>query len=75
VQAIREARGKGLPIYGETLHNYVSFTADDYQKPNGMKYHTLSVPQVRGRPPGLWNGLLKGDIHTMATMNIAPPMP
>jgi dihydropyrimidinase len=43
VQAIREARGKGLPIYGETLHNYVSFTADDYQKPG---YHTYR-PQVR----------------------------
>ena len=35
VNAIREARGRGLPINGETLHNYVSFTAEDYKKPDG----------------------------------------
>jgi dihydropyrimidinase len=67
VQAIREARGKGLPIYGETLHNYVSFTADDYQKPNGMKYHTYPSLKSEEDRQALWNGLLKGDIHTMAT--------
>ena len=67
VQAIREARGKGLPIYGETLHNYVSFTADDYQKPNGMKYHTYPSLKSEEDRQALWNGLLQGDIHTMAT--------
>jgi dihydropyrimidinase len=67
VQAIREARGKGLPVYGETLHNYVSFTADDYQKPNGMKYHTYPSLKSEEDRQALWNGLLKGDIHTMAT--------
>ena len=27
VNVVREARGRGLPINGETLHNYVSFTS------------------------------------------------
>jgi dihydropyrimidinase len=67
VQAIREARGKGLPIYGETLHNYVSFTADDYQKPNGMKYHTYPSLKSEEDRQALWKGLLQGDLHTMAT--------
>ena len=67
VQAIREARGKGLPIYGETLHNYVSFTADDYQKPDGMKYHTYPSLKSEEDRQALWRGLLRGDIHTMAT--------
>ncbi len=67
VQAIREARSKGLPIYGETLHNYVSFTADDYQKPNGMKYHTYPSLKSEEDRQGLWRGLLQGDLHTMAT--------
>ena len=40
VSAVREARGRGLPINGETLHNYVSFTAEDYKKPDGPKCHT-----------------------------------
>lgn len=67
VQAIREARGKGVPIYGETLHNYVSFTADDYQKPNGMKYHTYPSLKSEEDRQALWQGLLRGDLHTMAT--------
>jgi dihydropyrimidinase len=67
VQAIREARGKGLPIYGETLHNYVSFTADDYQKPHGMKYHTYPSLKSEEDRQALWHGLLHGDLHTMAT--------
>ena len=46
VQAIREARGKGLPIYGETLHNYVSFTADDYQKDQWHQVPHLSLSEV-----------------------------
>ena len=40
VNAVREARGRVLPINGERLHNYVSFTAEDYKKPDGLKYHT-----------------------------------
>ena len=40
VNVVREARGRGLPINDETLHNYVSFTAEDYKKPDGPKYHT-----------------------------------
>ena len=40
VNAIREARGRRLSINGETLHNYVSFTAEDYKKPDGPKCHT-----------------------------------
>jgi dihydropyrimidinase len=67
VQAIREARGKGLPVYGETLHNYVSFTADDYQKPDGMKFHTYPSLKSEEDRQALWNGLLHGDLHTMAT--------
>jgi dihydropyrimidinase len=67
VQAIREARSKGLPVYGETLHNYVSFTADDYQKPNGMKYHTYPSLKSEEDRQALWRGLLQGDLHTMAT--------
>ena len=67
VQAIREARAKGLPVYGETLHNYVSFTADDYQKTHGMQYHTYPSLKSEEDRQALWHGLLNGDLHTMAT--------
>ena len=67
VQAIREARGQGLPIYGETLHNYVSFNAEDYKRPDGMKYHTYPSLKSEEDRLALWDGLLKGDLNTMAT--------
>ena len=67
VNAVREARGKGLPIYGETLHNYVSFTAEDYKKPDGPKYHTYPSLKSEDDRLALWDGLLKGGINSMAT--------
>ncbi|MBI3329805.1 MAG: amidohydrolase family protein [Nitrospinae bacterium] len=67
VKAIQEARGKGLPIYGETLHNYVSFNADDYKQEDGMKYHTYPSLKSQEDRLALWDGLLKNDLQTMAT--------
>ena len=67
VNAIREARGRGLPIYGETLHNYVSFTAEDYKQPDGMKYHTYPSLKSEEDRQALWDGLIKGGVSSMAT--------
>jgi dihydropyrimidinase len=67
VNAIRESRAKGYPIYAETLHNYVSFTAEDYKKPDGMKYHTYPSLKSEEDRLALWDGLLKGGINSMAT--------
>ena len=67
LNAIREARGRGLPVYGETLHNYVSFTAEDYKKPDGPKYHTYPSLKSEEDRVALWDGLLNGGINSMAT--------
>jgi dihydropyrimidinase len=67
LNAVREARSRGLPIYGETLHNYVSFTAEDYKKPDGPKYHTYPSLKSEEDRVALWDGLLKGGISSMAT--------
>jgi dihydroorotase-like cyclic amidohydrolase len=48
VQAIREARAQGQPIYGETLHQYMLYTSEDYQRPNGQIYHTYPSLKTRG---------------------------
>ena len=42
-----EARSRGLPVYGEVLTLALSFTADRYREPDGMKYHTY--PSLKGR--------------------------
>ena len=67
VAAIAEARSRGLPIYGETLHNYVSFNAENYKEPDGMKYHTYPSLKFEDDRLRLWDGLLHGDLSTIAT--------
>ena len=67
VEAIGEARGRSQPVYGETLHNYANFNAQDYQKPDGMKYHTYPSLKSEEDRLALWDGLLKGGLSCMAT--------
>ena len=67
IQAIGESRAKGMPIYGETLHNYCCFNADNYKEENGMKYHTYPSLKSEEDRQSLWNGIVNGALNTMAT--------
>ena len=70
VAAIREARAKGIPIYGERLHQYMLYTSEDYKKTNGQIFHTypsLKSPQDQA---ALWGGTLDGSINCIATDEI-----
>lgn len=67
VQAIREARAKGLPIYGESLHQYMLFTAEDYKRQNGQIYHTYPSLKTKQDQNALWAGTLDGSINCVAT--------
>lgn len=67
VDAVAEARARGLPIYAETLHHFLSFTEGDYRAPRGFCYHTY--PSLKGSEDqaALWRGLMTGPISTTAT--------
>ena len=67
VDAVGEARAAGMPIYGETLHNYACFNAENYREENGMKYHTYPSLKSEDDRAALWRGLLDGRISTVAT--------
>jgi dihydropyrimidinase len=67
VAAIGEARAKGLPIYGETLHQYLLYSAEDYKRPNGQIYHTYPSLKSREDQKALWDGTLTSLIHCVAT--------
>ena len=67
VAAIREARAKGLPIYGESLHQYMLHTAEDYSRPNGQIYHTYPSLKSAEDQKALWDGTLNGAINCVAT--------
>lgn len=67
VDAIREARGRGLPVYGEILPHYAYFTADDYRKENGAIYHTYPSLKSADDRDSMWESLLGGSLSTLAT--------
>jgi len=70
VKAIREARAKGQPIYGETLHQYMLYTSEDYKRPNGQIFHTYPSLKSPEDQAELWAGTLDGSINAVATDEI-----
>jgi dihydropyrimidinase len=67
VAAVAEAREKGLPVYGETLHQYLNYSAEDYKRPNGHIYHTYPSLKSPEDQKALWAGARDGVIHCIAT--------
>lgn len=67
VAAIREARARGMPVYGETLHQYLMYTSKDYQRPNGQMYHTYPSLKAQADQDALWGAMVEGTLHTVAT--------
>jgi dihydropyrimidinase len=67
VEAIGEARSLGLPVYGETLHQYACFNAEYYKTPRGFCSHTYPSLKFPEDQKALWDGLLHGGLSTLAT--------
>ena len=71
VDAIAEARKRGLPVYGETILLYCSFTSENYKESGGPIYHTYPSQKYEEDRLRLWDGLLNGDLAFVATDSIA----
>lgn len=67
LEAIAELRAEGDPVYGEALHNCMCFSLENYDEPDGAKYHI----GMGLRPPedgqALWGALRDGRLSTLAT--------
>ncbi len=74
VRAIAEARGRGTPIYGETLHQYLLYSAEDYKKPNGQMYHTYPSLKFKEDHDALWAATNRGAIQAVATDEVCCPL-
>jgi dihydropyrimidinase len=74
VRAIATARADGVPIYGETLHQYLMYSAEDYKRPNGQIYHTYPSLKFAEDHAALWAGTDHGAIQTVATDEICCPL-
>jgi dihydropyrimidinase len=74
VRAIAEARGRGAPIYGETLHQYLLYNAEDYKRPNGQIYHTYPSLKFKEDHDALWAATAHGAIQVVATDELCCPL-
>jgi dihydropyrimidinase len=74
VKAIAAARANGVPIYGETLHQYLMYNSEDYRRPNGQIYHTYPSLKFPADQQALWEATDHGAIQTVATDEICCPL-
>jgi dihydropyrimidinase len=74
VRAIAAARAEGVPIYGETLHQYLLYSAEDYRRPNGQIYHTYPSLKFAEDQKALWAATDHGAIQAIATDEICCPL-
>jgi dihydropyrimidinase len=74
VRAIADARARGVPIYGETLHQYLLYGAEDYKAPRGQIYHTYPSLKFAEDHAALWAATRGGAIQCIATDEICCPL-
>lgn len=72
-EAIAEARGRHLPVYGEVLHNQLVFTGDAYHRHNGLCFHNYPPLKSPADRDALWAGLL-ADLSTTASDDYTVPL-
>ena len=67
VDQLKYARSKGVYAMGETCPQYLFFTEENLQQPDGAKW--ICSPPMRSRNDnmGLWQGLEDGIIQVLAT--------
>jgi len=68
-RAIREARDRGLPIYGETCPQYLFLTADDLDRDgmDGAKYCCSPPPRDKASQEAIWRGLANGTFQVFSS--------
>jgi dihydropyrimidinase len=67
VDQLEYARSLGLPIMGETCPQYLFFTEDDLERPDGAKWVCSPPMRTEFDQARLWEGLEDGLIQTIAT--------
>lgn len=70
-QLIRQARKRGVPIYGETCPHYLFFTDEVYQSETGLLFNR--VPPIRSQrdQDALWEAVADGTFSCVGTDDVA----
>ncbi len=66
---IRDARGRGLKVWGETCPQYLFLTASDLDRPGmeGAKFCCSPPLRNRADQDALWRALALGDLQTVSS--------
>ncbi len=67
LEACREGRARGAPIYVETRPLYLHLTRERFAEPDGAKYAGAPPLREAADVDRLWNGLRFGEVDTLAT--------
>jgi dihydropyrimidinase len=69
LNAVREARDRGLPAYAETCPQYLYLSSDDMARPGfeGAKFVCSPPLRPKDHQEELWAGLRQGDLQIVAT--------
>ena len=66
---IRQARGEGVKVFGETCPQYLFLTADDLDRPGLEGAKWICSPPLRqpSDQAALWQALSRGDLQTVSS--------
>jgi dihydropyrimidinase len=68
LNAVREARDRGLPAFAETCPQYLFLSLDDMGNGfEGAKFVCSPPLRTQDHQPELWNGLVKDDLQVVST--------
>lgn len=69
VEALTQARSRGLPVWGETCPQYLAVAYEDYENMGRAAAKYICTPPIRERENQeyLWAGLRTGALATVAT--------
>ena len=69
IEAIREARGRGVKIFGETCPQYLFLTARDIDRPGleGAMYCCSPPPRDEAAQQACWRGLADGTLSVFSS--------
>ena len=69
LDAVTEARDRGLPVHAETCPHYLFLTDEEYDRPGFEGAKFVMTPPLRGHEHqhALWRGLKTDDLQVIAT--------
>ena len=69
LEAVVEARDRGIPAFAETCPHYLFLTADEYERPGFEAAKYVMTPPLRDHDcqQALWRGLRFDDLQIVAT--------